>query len=438
MSDHATASVENRVPQETLMERILDRSNIQQAWNRVRSNKGAAGIDNMTITQFPAFAKAHLLRIMEQIREGRYAPAPVRRAWIAKPDGDERPLGIPTVLDRVIQQAIAQVLSPIFDVDFSDSSYGFRYGRRAHAAVERLSKASQAGYRWGVDCDLKSYFDTVNHDLLMHQLGKRVRDKRVLALVGKYLRAGVRLEDGSTEKTLEGVPQGGPLSPLLANIMLDPLDKRIEAMQLPFARYADDFLILARTKAEAVHAMAEVKEYVEGKLKLLVNQNKSQVAPLRECSFLGFCIQGKKIRRTDKAARRFKLRVQEISARSRGISMRQRLTELRRYCVGWFHYFKYGLPYNEVLHWDQWIRRRVRLCYWKDWKVPRKRRRMLIKLGVAKDQVKKASRSRKGYWRMSRNSLVNLALNGRYLEEQGVPSMRALWVTFKYGDPAKA
>jgi len=436
VSNRAASFAENQVPQENLLERILDLGNIELAWKRVRSNNGAPGIDNMSVAEFPAFARVHLHRILAQIREGRYAPAPVRRAWIIKPDGGERPLGIPTVLDRVIQQAIAQILNPIFDVEFSDSSYGFRYGRQAHAAVERLSQASQEGYRWGVDCDLKSYFDMVNHDLLMRQLGRRVRDKRVLALIGKYLRAGIRHDDGSTEKTLKGVPQGGPLSPLLANIMLDPLDRKIEAMHLPFARYADDFLILARTKAEALSAMAKVREYVEGGLKLLVNNDKSRVAPLKECSFLGFCIQGKKIRRTDKAARRFKLRIQEITARSRGISMRQRLLELRRYCVGWFHYFKPGLLYKEVVQWDQWIRRRVRLCYWKDWKRPRTRRRMLIKLGVPKDQVKLASRSRKGYWRMSRNSLVNLALNNRYLETQGVRSLSKLWVTFKYGGNA--
>ena len=411
---------------------------------------------------------------MEQIRDGRYAPAPVRRAWIAKPDGSERPLGIPTVLDRVIQQAMAQVLCPIFDADFSDNSYGFRYGRRAHAAVERLSEASQAGYRWGVDCDLKSYwsYGFASFVSSLRSSERHGEPRPVDAPVGQASQGQARPRSGGQVparrcqawgrqhgKDAQRRPARGAAltlslhsfglrptlrmahlrfapSPLLANVMLDPLDKRIEAMQLPFARYADDFLILARTKDGAIHAMAEVKDYVEGKLKLLVNQNKSQDAPLRECGFLGFHIQGKKIRRTDKAARRFKFRVQQITARSRGVSMRQRLIELRRYCVGWFHYFKYGLPYNEVLHWDQWIRRRVRLCYWKDWKVPRKRRRMLIKLGVTKDQVKKASRSRKGYWRMSRNSLVNLALNGRYLEEQGVPSMRTLWVTFKYGDKA--
>lgn len=438
MSDHAATSEENRLPQQTLLEQILDRENLNKAWKRVRANKGAAGIDGMTVTAFSDFARQHLPRLMDQIREGRYAPAPVKRVWIPKPDGSERPLGIPTVLDRVIQQAIAQVLGPLFEVDFSDSSYGFRYGRDAHAAVRRISEAAEEGYRWGVDCDLKSYFDTVNHDRMVFQISQRVKDKKVLRLIGKYLRAGVRHRDGSTERTTEGIPQGGPLSPLLANIMLDPLDRKIEAMGHPFARYADDFLIVTRTKAEALVAMAEVREYVEGHLKLLVNQDKSKVAPLKDCDFLGFNVRGKQVKRTAKAAKRFKYRIQKITSRSRGISMRQRLLELKRYGVGWFHYFKYGLSYKEAVEFDHWIRRRVRLCYWKDWKVPRKRRRMLIKLGVSPERVKLASRSRKGYWRMSGNSLVQLALNNAYLTQQGVPSLKELWVSFKHGDQVKS
>jgi len=437
MDNRETSSEENGVPQQSLLEAILDRGNLMEAWKRVRANKGAPGMDGMSVEEFPAFARAQMPRVMEWIRQGRYKPAPVKRVWRPKPDGTQRPLGVPTVLDRVIQQAIAQVLGPLFEVDFSESSFGFRPGRQAKAAVERISEAAGQGYMWGVDCDLKSYFDTVNHDLLMHRLSRKLGDKMVLRLIGKYLRAGVRHEDGSTEKTVCGVPQGGPLSPLLANIMLDPLDKRIEAMGLPFARYADDFLIVAKTKAEALMAMAAVKDYVEGRLKLIVNEDKSKVAPLGECDFLGFNVRGRRIRRTDKAAKRFKFRIQEITSRSRGVSMRKRIGELQRYCRGWFHYFKIGLSYAEVRQWDQWIRRRIRLCYWKDWKVPRKRRRMLIRLGVDPKEVKKASRSRKGYWRMSNNSLVRLALNNAYLQEQGLPSMRDLWVVFKYGDQAK-
>lgn len=311
MDNRVTSSEENGVPQPSLLEAILDRDNLKQAWKRVRSNKGSPGMDGMSVEEFPSFARAQMPRVMDWIRQGRYKPAPVKRVWIPKPDGTERPLGVPTVLDRVIQQAIAQVLGPLFEVDFSENRFGFRSGRRAQAAVERISEAAGQGYKWGVDCDLKSYFDTVNHDLLMHRLGRKVRDKMVLRLIGKYLRAGVRHEDGSTENTTRGVPQGGPLSPLLANIMLDPLDKRIEAMGLPFARYADDFLVVTQTKAEALAAMAAVKDYVEGRLKLIVNQDKSKVAPLGECDFLGFNIWGKRIRRTDKAAKRFKFRVQQ-------------------------------------------------------------------------------------------------------------------------------
>ena len=247
----------------------------------------------------------------------------------------------------------------------------------------------------------------------------------------------MQLENGSTEKTLKGVPQGGPLSPLLANIMLDPLDKKIEAMGLHFARYADDFLIVTRSKARALEVMAQVREYLEGKLKLPVNQDKSKVAPLGECSFLGFNIRGKQVRRTEQAANRFKTRIHAITSRSRGVSMGHRLLELKRYCLGWFNYFRIGLPYKEVREWDGWIRRRIRLCYWKDWKLPRKRRRMLIKLGIPPAEVKKASRARKGYWRMSRNSLVSIALSNTYLAKQGVPSMRELRVRFKYGEKAR-
>ena len=325
MSDHAPQSEENEVPQEDLLEQVLDTSSLNAAWKRVKANKGAPGIDGMSIEDFPAFAREHMERLKEQMREGRYKPAAVRRVWIPKPNGEERPLGIPTVLDRFIQQALAQILSPIFDADFSEESYGFRSGRRASDAVERISEHSQNGYKWGVECDLKSFFDVVNHDLLMYRIGLKVRDKRVLRLIGKYLRAGVRLEDGSTEKTPRGVPQGGPLSPLLANIMLDPLDSMIEEMGLPFVRYADDFLVMAESKSEAQAALDELRRFVEGELRLLINEDKTRVAPLGKCEFLGFVVRGKQIRISEKARKRFLLRIRRETSRSLGISMEARL-----------------------------------------------------------------------------------------------------------------
>jgi RNA-directed DNA polymerase len=424
--------MENKDPQTSIMEQILDQANVHRAWDKVRANKGSAGMDAMPISQFPSFAQKNLPRILEDIRTGMYKPAPVKRVWIPKPNGQKRPLGIPTVLDRVIQQSIAQILNPIFDVDFSDNSYGFRYGKQAIQAVEKISENAQQGYTWAVDCDLKSYFDIVNHDILMFRIGLKIRDKMVLKLIGKYLRAGVWHEKGKTEKTTKGVPQGGPLSPLLANIMLDPLDQKIEQMGLPFVRYADDFLILCKSKAEAVSAMAEVSAYIERKLKLLINQDKSQIAKLKDCEFLGFQINAKSIKRSSKSAQRFKMKVKEILSRSRGISMRQYLLEIRQYCVGWFHYFKRGLIYKEVLDWDQWLRRRIRLCYWKQWKRPGKRRRMLIQLGIDKDTVKMATRSRKGYWRLSSNSIVQIALNNQWLQKQGLTSLAQLWIAYKY------
>lgn len=438
MSKEASPNRKQRVPQESLlMEQVLEKENLNRAWKRVRANKGGPGMDNMTVGEFPEFARGHIGWIMEKLRDGRYRPAPVLRKWIAKPDGRQRPLGIPTVLDRIIQQAIAQVLGPIFDADFSDNSYGFRYGRKAQDAVENLLEYAAEGCVWAVDCDLESFFDTVNHDILMHRLGRKVRDKALMRLIGKYLRAGVIEKDGTKHKSERGVPQGGPLSPLLANIMLDPLDRRIEALGLPFVRYADDFLILARSRQEAEAALDQVREFIEGKLKLIINPEKTRVAALKECEFLGFQVNSGRIIRSERSARRFKERVKEILSRSRGVSMRQRLKELRQYSVGWFHYFKIGLRYGEVRQWDQWIRRRIRLCYWKDWKRPRKRRAMLMRLGIDRDRVKLASRSRKGYWRMSSNSIVQQALTNQWLVSQGFVPLSPLWCSYKYGKQAR-
>jgi RNA-directed DNA polymerase len=425
--------LEHGASSEDLLERILSPENLQSAWLRVKANGGAAGMDGMTIAQFPAFARQHWERIRSRLMEGTYHPAPVRRVFIPKPNGDLRPLGIPTVLDRVIQQAIAQILTPLFDPHFSTHSYGFRFGKRAHQAVRSVEAAAQGCCNYAVDCDLKSFFDTVNHDRLMKLLAQRIADVRVLRLIGAYLRAGVKLKDGTVEATTQGVPQGGPLSPLLANIMLDPLDKELEARGLRFARYADDFLILVKSLRAAQRVMQSITRFVEARLKLVVNRQKSKAAPLSDCTFLGFQIRRGRIVWSDKALKRFKERIQEITSRSRGVSMRRLLSELRRYVVGWLNYFGISQAYREIPALDQWLRRRVRLCYWKQWKRARTRRRLLIRLGIHPAEVYKASRCRRGYWWMAGTSIVQRALDNRWLAEQGVPNMKQQWIDMHYG-----
>ena len=277
-----------------LLERILSRPNLSKAWQRVKANQGAPGMDNMPIDDFMAFARDHWEEIRSAIFAGTYQPSPVKRVEIPKATGGTRPLGIPTVLDRLIQQSIAQVLFPIFDPDFSDKSFGFRLGLSAHDAVYQVRDYIRKGYRAAVDCDLAKYFDTVDHDVLMRRVGRKVRDKRVLKLIGKYLRAGVMV-NGRFEETRKGVPQGGPLSPMLANIMLNDLDKELEKRGHRFARYADDFVILVKSRRAAERVMASVTRFLEQKLKLTVNQTKSKVASTNEITFLGFSFKGASI-----------------------------------------------------------------------------------------------------------------------------------------------
>lgn len=421
-----------------VMEQILASENLHAAWRRVKANAGAPGIDGMTVEAFPAFGREHWLRIRSALESGTYRPAPVRRVFIPKPDGSQRPLGVPTVLDRVIQQALAQVLTPLFDGEFSTHSYGFREGRNAHQAVRDVEAGWKEGRRHAVDCDLKSFFDTVNHDRLLGQLREKIRDPKVLGLIRRYLTAGVVLPDGSREATPQGVPQGGPLSPLLANITLDPLDKELGRRGHRFARYADDFLVMVKSARAAERVMASLTRFVEGPLKLVVNRAKSQAAPLRKCTFLGFQIgaRGRAVW-TAKAHARFKQRVREITRRNRGHRVQDVVDELRRYVTGWLNYFGISHTYNQVVELAEWVRRRVRLYYWKQWKRPRTRRRHLLALGTDPAQVHMATRSRKGYWRMSANSIVQRALTNRWLHEQGVPDMRTLWIALHYGPKAR-
>jgi RNA-directed DNA polymerase len=433
------AQAEKESSCEDLLETILERENLNAAWKRVKQNGGAAGIDGMEIAAFRDFLAKHWDTILGKLRDGNYCPSPVRRVEIPKADGTKRPLGIPTVLDRVIQQAIAQILTPIYEPVFSEHSYGFRPARSAHDAIKAVQQKSKEKRRkWVVDCDLKAFFDTVNHDVLMNRLERRIKDRRVLSLIGKYLRAGVVMPSGKLDATCAGVPQGGPLSPLLANILLDDLDRELEKRGHSFARYADDFVILCRSSRAADRVMGSVARFIEQRLKLVVNQTKSKVCEIKDAAFLGFTIVKNRIKWSEKSKKKFKARLKEITSRTRGVSPWKVMEELQLFVRGAVNYYSLGMTYAEARELDQWLRRRVRLYYWKQWGRPRARRRNLIKLGINRATVHMASRSRKGPWRMSQNSKVRVAMNNEWMDQQGVPSIENQWINIRYPNgPAK-
>jgi RNA-directed DNA polymerase len=422
-------------PNEYLLERILSRPNMSLAWRQVKANRGAPGVDNMPIDDFMAFAHEHWTEIRSSIFAGTYKPLPVKRVEIPKATGGTRPLGIPAVLDRLIQQAIAQVLFPIFDPGFSEASFGFRKGLSAHDAVYQVRYYIREGYRVAVDCDLAKYFDTVEHDVLMARVSRKVQDKRVLKLIGKYLRAGVII-DGRLHKTRKGVPQGGPLSPMLSNILLDELDKELEGRSHRFARYADDFVILVKSRRAGERVMASITRFLEKKLKLKVNQEKSKVAHTNEITFLGFAFSGAKIRWSDKAFVRFKQRIKELTGRSWGVSMEYRLFKLAEYLRGWMGYFGKSEMYRPIPEIDHWLRRRVRMCYWKQWRYCRTKVRELTKLGTFLRTAISVGLSRKGPWRLSRTLATQSGMTNQWLKAQGLLSVKDLWVNIHY--PATA
>ena len=409
-----------------LLEDVLASDNLVRAWKRVKANKGAPGIDGMTIEDFPAHARTHWPAVREQISEGQYQPQAVRRVEIPKPGGGKRMLGIPTVMDRVIQQAVAQVLTPIFDPTFSESSFGFRPGRNAHQALRQVQATVKDGCEIAVDIDLAKFFDTVNHDVLMNLLKRTIADKRLLALIGRYLRAGVLVGE-HVEASEVGTPQGGPLSPLLANILLHQLDQELEKRGHRFARYADDMIILVKSQRAAERVMCSITRYLETILKLKVNPAKSKVALMSECSFLGFTIKGKKIRWTDKALANFKHRVKELTGRSWGVSMEYRLRKLGQYLRGWTAYFGISQYYRPVPELDEWIRRRIRMCYWKQWRWARTKIKNLLALGVSLKSAIQHGVSSNSYWQMSRTPVINQAVSNAWLKEQGLLSVKDLW-----------
>jgi RNA-directed DNA polymerase len=389
----------------------------------------------MSTQEFPEFARDNWDKIRQSLLDGSYQPLPVKRVEIPKPTGGTRPLGIPTVTDRLIQQAIYQWLMPIFDPGFSEFSYGFRPGKSAHDAVRKVREYIREGYRVAVDTDLSKFFDTVNHDVLMHRVAKRVRDKRVLRLIGKYLRAGVMI-DGRLQATQKGVPQGGPLSPLLANILLDDLDKELERRGHRFVRYADDFVILVKSQRAGERVTASVKRFLERKLKLKVNEKKSRVAPTNQITFLGFTFKGTKIRWSDKAFREFKRRVKRLTGRSWFVSMDYRYKKLAQYICGWMNYFGISEYYRPIPEIDHWLRRRIRMCYWKQWRYARTKIRNLLKLGTHPGVAIPMCLTRKGPWRSARTMATQTGMTNQWLKDQGLVSVKELWVKIHY--PATA
>ena len=415
-----------------LMQQVLSRKNLQRAWEQVEANHGAPGVDGMTVEQFPAFVRSPTwVQVRKALAEGTYRPQPVRRVYIPKADGGRRPLGIPAVLDRVIQQALAQVMEPLFDPGFSEYSYGFRKLRGAHDAVRQTREYLKEGYAVAVDMDLARFFDSVNFDILMRRVARKVSDLRVLQLIWRYLRAGV-MENGQCSPTEKGVPQGGPLSPLLANIVLDDLDKELEKRGHKFVRYADDFLVMVKSKRAGQRVMTGLTRFLQRNLRLTVNPEKSKVAMLDQCRFLGFTFRRKKIVWSDKSILRFKRRVKELTGRSWGVSMDYRIQKLSEYVRGWMAYFALSEYYSPVPELDEWIRRRLRMCYWKQWKRCRKRVGELLKLGVSQKQAVMTALSRKSYWHLSRTMATQWGINDAWLKSQGLVSVRELWIAFHY------
>lgn len=408
----------------SLLNRVLERNNLVRALKQVRRNKGAPGIDGMSVDELPDFLRQHWPKIRQQLIDGRYRPKPVKRVEIPKPDGRKRKLGIPTVLDRMIQQAIAQVLQEEWDTDFHDNSYGFRPNRNAHQAIRYAQETIQQGYRWVVDCDLEAFFDNVNHDKLMTQLKDRHRDPMLLRLINRYLKAGVQI-DGTTEASIEGVPQGGPLSPVLSNIVLNQLDWELTTREHRFVRYADDFVVFVKSQPAGERVMQSLQRYIDDSLRLKVNTQKSAVDRPWKRTFLGFTFskRGLKIKVSDKALMKLKATVRMLSRRTRGHTLLQVIAEIRKSLLGWKAYFDIAEVLSPLRDLDKWIRRRLRSYVWKQW--GRKGYRMLRRLGVKRQLAWNTAKSAHGPWRLSASPALYSALPNKYFQNLGLPELVA-------------
>jgi len=421
----ATNGCESPARTHRLMEEVCERENLKAALRQVKGNKGSAGVDGVTIGQLTGYLKQHWPVIREQLLNGTYEPKPVRRVEIPKPDGGVRKLGIPTVLDRFIQQAVMQVLQRQWDSTFSDHSYGFRPGRSAHQAVAQAQQYIAEGHGWCVDLDLEKFFDRVNHDKLMGQIAKRVEDKQLLKLIRAFLNAGV-MENGLVSPSVEGTPQGGPLSPLLSNLVLDELDRELERRGHRYLRYADDCNIYVRSQRAGQRVMESVTRFITQELKLKVNEAKSAVARPQERKFLGFSFtDGPEIKRkiAPKALERFKHRIREVTRRAKGVSMETTIAELTPYLRGWRSYFGFCETPDVLQYLTRWVRLRLRAAMWRQWKTPRRRRAALLALGVRSRLANNTAGSGLGPWYLARAKALSVGLSNAYFKSLGLPTL---------------
>jgi RNA-directed DNA polymerase len=417
-----------------LLEEIISKSNMRAAYARVVSNRGAGGVDGVEAESFAGQLKAEWETIRTGLESGAYQPKAVRRVKIPKPNGGERKLGIPTYMDRLIQQAISQELTKLYDPGFSENSYGFRAAKNAHQALEKAKEYINAGYSHVIDLDLEKFFDRVNHDYLMNELSKKITDKRVLKLIHKILRAEIQ-EDGKSIPSKEGVPQGGPLSPLLSNIILDKLDKELEKRGHRFVRYADDCSIYVKSKRAGERVMASISTYIEKELKLKVNIEKSSVTRPWFSKLLGFTFYHKKgakgITVHRKSIASYKEKIRAITCRTKPYPMENRMMQIRRLNHGWGNYFKLSDAKSVFEELDSWVRSRIRLCYWKEWKKVKTRIQQLEKRGIKPNQAYQWGNTRKGYWRTVHSPVLARALNNALLKEAGFVSLKDITTPLK-------
>jgi RNA-directed DNA polymerase len=415
-----------------LMEAVVAAGNIRDALRKVRSNKGSAGIDGMTVKELEPHLRQVWPKLREELLSGDYRPSPIRRVDIPKPDGGTRQLGIPTVVDRFVQQCLLQVLEPHFDPTFSPNSYGFRLGKSAHQALEAAQKYVGAGYNWVVDLDLEKFFDRVNHDILMGRLAKRIGDKRVLRLIRRYLEAGI-LTEGVLMTREEGTPQGGPLSPLLANVLLDDLDKMLEQRGHRFCRYADDCNIYVRSERAGQRVMESVTGFLERKLKLRVNKDKSAVARPKERKFLGQRVLGGRdntyLGIHPKSVLRAKKRIRQTTKRNRGVSLEQVLGEINSFIRGWIGYHRHTRCSKLLKSLDEWLRRRIRVYIWKQWKTWRNRAEQMCKLGVPRILAYGVASNNDGPWKSAGTPAMTKAFPNARLSQMGLCSLHEIYVT---------